>query len=177
MQSKCRLYFLSSQALFSCTCSAEEIDCWVSLNQRQKLIPDYPASRWAWQLSPKPGTCAVPPAQAPSWHCPPAPAPRAAASLTCSAAGDFWDFILASSNSLRGPHLRFLCCVAPSCRTSAVSPAWLVGGRGDCRRQRLNPSLLSEHTSRASRCCALLIFVLLLLFLTGREEMAHLRCC
>lgn len=149
MQSKCRLYFLSSRALFSCTCSAEEIDCWVSLNQRQKLIPDYPASRWAWQLSPKPGTCAVPPAQAPSWHCPPAPAPCAAASLTCSAAGDFWDFILARSNSLRGPHLRFLCCVAPSCRTSAVSqPGWWVaegtaGGRGSTLPSCLNTP--AEH--------------------------------
>lgn len=30
---------------------AEGIDCWMSLNQRQRLIPGYPASRWAWLLS------------------------------------------------------------------------------------------------------------------------------
>lgn len=86
MQSKCRLYFLSSQALFSRTCSTEEIDCWVSFNQRQKLIPDYPASRWARQLSSNPGTCAVPPAQPPSWHGPRAPAPRAGEQLSTGGA-------------------------------------------------------------------------------------------
>lgn len=118
MQSKCRLYFLSSQALFSCTCSTEEIDHWVSFNQKQKLIPSYPASHWARQLSSNPGTCAVPPAQPPSWHSPRAPAPRAREQLSTGGA----------MRPLWGMHRLGSGCVAALCGQPQGSAAGGVPG-------------------------------------------------